>query len=126
VVDITYLMAAVVEDGPTISLTDVLDTATAYSYVETTVAADDTTEVDVHPGDAGDVVLFFMYSNVYDDLSYTVDGGGSIDFDAPVCLIGAGPAELLGATCNTLIFTNGSLTHDSLVRILVAWVAEDV
>lgn len=118
-------MVADVEDGPTISLSDTLDTATAYAYVETTVDASGTATVDVQPGDVGDVILFAMYSNVYDTLSYTVDGGGSITFDGPVCIVGAGPATLLGSTCNTFVFTNGSADYDATVRILAAWVAED-
>jgi len=124
-VDIAYLMAADVEDGPAISLSGTLETATAYAYVETTVAAEGTATVDVQPGDAGDVVLFMMYSSVYDTLSYTVDGGGSIDFDGPICIVGSGPATLLGETCNTLVFTNGSTDYDATIRILAAWVAED-
>ncbi len=124
-VDIAYTMEADVEDGPTISLADTLDTATAYAYVETVVEASGTATVDVQPGDSGDAILFMMYANVYDTLSYEVDGGSSITFDGPLCLVGAGPIALLGSTCNTIAFTNGSADYDSTVRILAAWVAED-
>lgn len=124
-VDVSYSVGAEVEDGPTILSATVLEEATAYGYIEAEVPKEDGRVVEVHSGDAGDVLLFFMYADHYDGLSYTVDGGGSIDFDGPLMLVGAGCVVLLGATCNELTFTNASVTYDSLVKIFVARVADE-
>lgn len=124
-VDVVYSLGAEIEDGPTILNTDTIENLTAYEYLEFTVDAEGTATVDVQPGDSGDVAVFFMYSNYYDSLSYTVDGGSSISFDGPLVLVGTGPVKLLGSTCKVFVFTNGSTTYDSLVRIFAARTAED-
>lgn len=124
-VDVTYVQQVEVEDGPTIANTDRLTTPTGTGFIDATVEAGESRIIEVQPGDSGDVVLFFMYSDNYDTLSYTVDGGGSVDFDGPLMLIGAGPVKLLGATCKEFTFTNGSATLDSRIRILHARVADE-
>ena len=124
-VDIAFSMVADVEDGPTISLIGELEDATAYAYVDIVVPAEETVEVDIHPGDTGEVALFAMYSNVYDTLSFTVDGGSAIRFTGPLWLVGGGPVSLLGATCNSIAFVNGSLEFDARIRIIAAWIAEN-
>lgn len=123
-VDVTYFQEAVVEDGPTIQNTAKLTDPTGSGYIDVTVAAGASRIVEVHPGDSGDAIVFFMQADSYDTLSYTVDGGGSIDFDGPLLLVGSGCVKLLGATCNELTFANGS---DSAIRIriLTARVADE-
>ncbi len=123
-VDVTYVQQAEVEDGPTIQNTAKLTTPTGTGFVDVTVAAGASRVVEVQPGDSGDVVLFFMFADDYDTLSYTVDGGGSKTFDGPLLLVGAGCVKLLGSTCNEITFTNGS-AGNIRIRILTARVADE-
>lgn len=123
-VDVTYVQQVEIEDGPSISNTAKLTTPTGTGYIDVTVAAGASRIVEVQPGDSGDVVVFFMYADLYDTLTYTVDGGGSIDFDGPLLLVGAGCVKLLGSTCNEITFANGS-EEDIRIRILTARVADE-
>lgn len=123
-VDVTYTIQAEVEEGPTIQNTAKLTTPTGSGYIDVTVAAGASRIVEVQPGDSGDVILFFMYADHYDTLSYTVDGGGSKTFDGPLVLVGAGCVKLLGTTCNEITFTNGSEVN-ARIRILTARVADE-
>lgn len=121
---INYSIAADFEDGPNISKSAAI-TATAYDLVDVVVPKSGSETVDVQPGDTGDVSLFFMYSDNYTLLTYTVDGGGSKTLDGPLILIGTGPVKLLGATCKIFVFTNAGAVRDANVKIFTARVAED-
>lgn len=69
-------------------------------------------------------MLLFITSDLYEDLTYTVDAEiTEIVLDKPQLFLG-GQLDLLGATCNALKFTNASIDTDANVRIIVARSAE--
>lgn len=98
--------------------------AEAYDRIEVVVPAGDDRTVQVQPGGAGQVSLLLVTAAEYPNdgagtnlLVYTVDGGSSIDLDAPLLLVGAAAVGLLGDV-NTIVFTNNH-TADLEVSILV-------
>jgi hypothetical protein len=98
--------------------------AEAYDKIEVLVPNGDSATVQVQPGGAGQVQLLLVTASAYPDdgagtvqLTYAVDGGSAIDFDAPLLLVGAGAVGLLGDV-NEIVFTNDS-TADIDVSILV-------
>lgn len=93
-VDVTFTMGAVITDGPTIAIEDTMTDPTGVGFIEAVVPAQDSRAVEVHPGDPGDVVVFFMISNNYEDLTYTV-GGDSITFDNDLLLVGGEARDLI-------------------------------
>jgi hypothetical protein len=63
--------------------------------------------VEVQPGGAGQVQFLLLTSSVYDPLlTFKVDGGAAVKFDAPLLLAGAGAVALLGATQKQFAFSN--------------------
>ena len=64
--------------------------------------------VDVQPGDAGQVKLLMITADSYgEDLTYTVTGGSAdVALDGPQIFVGSGAVGLLGATQNTITFSN--------------------
>jgi len=123
-VDVTFTMGAVITDGPTIAIEDTMTDPTGVGFIEAVVPAQDSRAVEVHPGDPGDVVVFFMTSNNYEDLTYRIVDGDPITFDNDLLLVGGEVVHLLGADCSEITFTNGD-TADAKVRILIARVADE-
>ena len=98
--------------------------AEAYDRIDIVVPAGDNRTVEVQPGGAGQVQLLLITAAEYPNdgagtnlLVYTVDGGSSIDLDAPLLLVGAGAVGLL-CDVNEIVFTN-NFTADLTVSILV-------
>jgi hypothetical protein len=98
--------------------------AEAYDRIDIVVPAGDNRTVEVQPGGTGQVQLLLITAAEYPNdgagtnlLVYTVDGGSSIDLDAPLLLVGAGAVGLLGDV-NEIVFTN-NFTADLTVSILV-------
>lgn len=112
-----------VAGAATSSATHTLE-AEAYDRIAVVVPAGDERTVQVQPGGAGQVSLLLVTAAEYPDdgagtnlLTYTVDGGGSIDLDAPLLLVGAAAVGLLGDV-NEMVITNNH-TADIEVSILV-------
>lgn len=104
-----------VAEASTSSATHTLE-AEAYDRIDVTVptGTPNTATVEVQPGGTGQVELFFMAASAYPEdgsgaaeLTYEVDGGGSVDLDAPLLVVGAGAVGLLGDV-NEVVFTNDS------------------
>ena len=113
---ITYLLKALVEDGPVLTATNSL-TVDAYDKITAVVKTDGPLTVDVQPA-AGGQFLVILASD-YENLSYEVDSSGtSIDLDGPLFLIGPAALGLLGSTQQQFEFTNGG-SADITVDILV-------
>lgn len=98
--------------------------AEAYDRIEITVPAGDSETVQVQPGGPGQVQLLLVTASAYPDdgggtaqLTYTVDGGSSIDLDAPLLVTGRGAVGLLGGV-GEIVFNNAS-ADDVAVSILV-------
>lgn len=121
---ITYSQGVQVVDGPELLKSAILSVE-AYDVINACIEKNTgPTTINVQPGGTGDVVLLFITSDLYEDLSYTVDQEVTeILLDKPQMFTG-GQVALLGATCNALIFTNGSATVDANIRIIVARLAE--
>lgn len=89
--------------------------AEAYDRIDVTVptGTPNTATVEVQPGAAGQVQLLLVTASAYPEdagtaqLTYAVDGGTSIDLDAPLLMVGAGTIGLLGDV-NEIVFTNDS------------------
>jgi hypothetical protein len=90
--------------------------AEAYDRIEISVptGSPNTATVDVQPGGAGQVQLLMLTASAYPadgsgaaQLTYTVDGGDSIDLDAPALMVGSGAVGLLGSV-NQIVLTNDS------------------
>lgn len=77
---------------------------------------DTTVTAQVQPGDGAQMIV--ITSTIYEDISYTVDGGDSHELDGPHVLLGEGAVSLLGDTQNTFAFTNAG-SADATVNILV-------
>lgn len=99
--------------------------AEAYDKIEVTVpegvvGTPATVNVQVQPGDAGQVQLLLITAATYADtrslLSYSVDGGSGITLDAPQLFVGAGAVGLLGAV-QAIEFSNEAAAVE--VQILV-------
>jgi hypothetical protein len=105
-----------VTNGPTLTESGEL-TVDAYDVVEATIPkTGDAVTIAVQPDGAQ---FIYISATSYKDLSYTVDGGSDVTFDAAHILIGEGAAGLLGATQQEFVFTNADTTADTKVRILV-------
>jgi hypothetical protein len=112
-----------VSGASTSSATQTIE-AEAYDKIDVTVPNGDSAAVQVQPGGTGQVQLLLVTATVYPEdgagaaqLVYAVDGGSSIDLDAPLLLAGGGAVGLLGDV-NEIVFTNNS-TADLDVSILV-------
>lgn len=121
---IRYTQTVQVTDGPSLSKTALLSSE-AYDVISACIEkATGPTTINIQPGGEGDVVLLFITSDLYEDLTYTVDDEiAEIDLDMPQLFLG-GQIALLGATCNALKFTNASDDTDANVKIIVARSAE--
>jgi hypothetical protein len=63
--------------------------------------------VEVQPGGAGQVQFLLLTSSVYNPLlTFKVDGGAEVKFDAPVMLGRTGIVSLLGLTQKQFVFSN--------------------
>lgn len=113
---ITYSFTANVSGGP--SLTESASvTVEAYDQIEVAVPAGDSTTVDVQPGDGGQLLV--ITASDYVNITYAVDGSSTIrELDGPHILIGSGAVALLGATQNSIEFSNGG-GDEATVCILV-------
>ncbi len=82
----------------------------AYGKIDVTVPASGSLQVDVQPSDAGKVELLMITADAFtSDLTYTVAGGSAdVPLDAPQLMLGAGAVGLLGATQNTITFSNAT------------------
>jgi len=118
-VDVTFTMGAVITDGPTIAIEDTMTDPTGVGFIEAVVPAQDSRAVEVHPGDPGDVVVFFMTSNNYEDLTFTVGDGSPVAIVGPVMLVGAGQVGLLGAALATIEFENADTEADANIRMTI-------
>jgi len=114
-----------VADGPQDLFTQVISVE-AYDRIDVTVPAKagstaGTVTVKLQPGGAGSVLFLSAITDLYDtNLTYQLDTGGTINFDSPVCIAGAG---LVGAVSNgvgakELVLTNNRATP-AVVKILV-------
>lgn len=121
---IRYTQTVQVTDGPSLSKTALLSSE-AYDVISACIEkTTGPTTINIQPGGTGDVVLLFITSDLYEDLTYTVDSEVTeIDLDMPQLFLG-GQIALLGETCNALKFTNDSATTDANVKIIVARSAE--
>jgi hypothetical protein len=121
---IRYAQTVQITDGPSLSKTALLSSE-AYDVISATIEkSTGPTTINIQPGGTGDAVLLFITSDLYEDLTYTVDSEVTkIDLDMPQLFLG-GQIALLGATCNVLKFTNASIDTDANVRIIVARSAE--
>jgi hypothetical protein len=121
---IRYTQTVQITDGPSLSKTALLSSE-AYDVISATIEkSTGPTTINIQPGGTGDAVLLFITSDLYEDLTYTVDAEiTEIVLDKPQLFLG-GQLDLLGATCNALKFTNASATTDANVRIIVARSAE--
>lgn len=121
-IKINWTLNVQVAGGPKISASETTF-VDAYDKIEITVAADGTTgqEVQVQPGDAGQVQFLLIRSDAYGEtLSYSVNATDSnrIKLDALQLLIGDGAVGLLGNSPNKLYFYN-NLGKDVSIHILV-------
>ena len=121
---IRYTQTVQVTDGPSLSKTALLSSE-AYDVISACIEkTTGPTTINIQPGGTGDVVLLFITSDLYEDLTYTVDAEiTEIELDMPQLFLG-GQIALLGATCNALKFTNASNDTDANVKIIVARSAE--
>jgi len=92
----------------------------AYDKIGVAVAAGDTEEVEIQPGNAGRVQFLLISSNKFDDqLTYKVNNAGTdISLDAVQLLVGDGAVGLLPAAPKSLAFTN-DLAEDVDIEVLV-------
>lgn len=112
---IRAILRAEVAGAGTSSATHTIE-AEAYDRIDVTVptGAPNTATVQVQPGGAGQVQLLLVTASAYPadgtgaaQLTYAVDGGSSIDLDAPLLVVGSGAVGLLGDV-NEIVFTNDS------------------
>lgn len=120
---ITYSISARAADGPELAKSAILSVE-AYDVINATIEKSPAeNNINVQPGDAGDVVLLFITSDTYTGITYKVDAGETaITLDKPQLFLGSQVA-LLGTTCNILKFTNAG-DASANVRILVGRSAE--
>jgi hypothetical protein len=117
--DVSYTVSVRVDNGPSLVRSGTVEVA-AYDVVKATAAKNSgTVEVVIQPESDGGAAFVVMYADNYTDLSYTVDGGGSIVMEAPVMMIGAGAVSLLGATQLVLLFTNADTLADANIVVYV-------
>jgi hypothetical protein len=113
---ITYLLKALVDDGPVILETGALS-VDAYDKLVAVVPAAGSVVVDVQPASGGQ--LLTLTASAYKDLTFEVDSSGTTpSLDGPLFLIGAAALELLGPTQNQFEFSNAGTT-DITINILV-------
>ena len=113
---ITYSFTANVSGGPSLTESASLDVE-AYDQIEVTVPAGGSTTVDVQPGDGGQLLV--ITASDYGNITYTVDSSSTIrELDGPHILVGSGAVALLGATQNSIQFSNGG-GDEATVSILV-------
>ena len=111
-------------EGPRISESNTVS-VDAYDKIEVVVSAGVSGEdIQVQPGDAGQVQFLLISSDQYsDDLSYSVntaeaDPGNRTKLDSLQLLVGDGAVGLLGQPPNTLFFYNQTAS-DASIHILV-------
>jgi len=121
---ITYSISAQVANGPEMAKSAILGVG-AYDVINATIEkGTGPITINIHPGGTGDAMLVFITSDLYTDLTYTVDAElTEITLDKPQLFLG-GQIALLGPTCNALKFTNASTTTDANIRVLVGRSAE--
>ncbi len=113
---LSWSVQAQVSDGPAISTSGNMS-VDAYDALDATVPAGGGVTVAVQPGDGCQALIITASS--YESLTYEVDGSGvSVTLDGIHALIGSGAASLLGATQNSIAFTNSG-AEDIDVSILV-------
>jgi hypothetical protein len=114
---ITYSVKAEVADGPTVTVKNSID-VDAYDKIEATIPTGGAaTKVKVKVKPADDASFLLITASSYENISYKVDGGSSVDLDGPHILIGKGAVGLLGGTQEEFEFTNSAST-DTDISIL--------
>jgi len=109
-----------VEGGPKVLASESLEVE-AYDMIEVKIMKDDENkEVHIQPGDAGQVQLLLIKSDIYgDELTYKVNEKTDIiKLDALQVLIGDGAVKLLGESPKKLKFTN-KLAEPDHVKIQI-------
>ena len=117
---INVRLSVTVSQGPQTATSRTLQ-LDAYDTLDVTIPADDTAhDVEVQPDDGAQVRLLVLTASSYDPaLAWEADGSGVVrQLDEPLLLAGASLASLLGSAGNTIAFTNGGGT-DQTVQILV-------
>lgn len=126
---IHWALTVQVVGGPKISESKTIPVE-AYDKIDIVIEAGQEKEVQVQPGDPGQVQFLLIRSDRYaspeketPDLSYKVNGTGkAIELDALQLLMGDGAVGLLGAGPKTLVFSN-ELDEDASIEILVGRMA---
>lgn len=115
-----------VRNGPRASYS-LVESVDAYDVVDVVIpkvaSLPQEVEVLVQPAGSGDVRVLLITADRYQDLTYapkdgTGEGANDVVLDSPQLLIG-GAVGLLEKVPQILVFTNGSLTNDATVHILV-------
>lgn len=119
---ITYSAGVQITDGPSLLKSAIL-TLEAYDVINACI--EKTTgpiAINIQPSAVpGDVVLLFITSDSYADLTFTA-GGAPITLDKPQLYLGGQVALLI--TTTILTFTNASVTTDANIRIICGRLAE--
>lgn len=123
---IHWALTVQVVGGPKISASKTINHVDAYDKIDVVINAGEEEEVQVQPGDPGQVQFLLIRSDRYappeqetPGLSYKVNGTGkAIELDALQLLMGDGAVGLLGAGPKTLVFSN-ELDQDASIEILV-------
>lgn len=114
---INWAMSVNVAGGPALSKSGILDVE-GYDKFDIIIPKGKETTIEVQLGDAKRTELVFIYSSEFKGLTYTVNGGKSIELNAPLILIGKGATSLLGDKQNTFKFKNEADSDASIVILI--------
>jgi hypothetical protein len=125
---ISYTMGVSVQGGPSMLGSAVFE-AEADDFVDEVAVAKNSVvkTINLQPSLLAELkALMITASNYTGDLSFTVDEEVTEHvLKAPLILIGPDQIGLLGATLNSLKFTNSNATADATVSVLVARTATE-
>lgn len=116
----TYELGLSIAGGPSISADNHFE-AEGYEKIEASIPGGSVaTTVNVQPSLLTQLKAIMIIAESYEDLTFTVDEEAvTKTLDGPLVLIGPGNIAMLGATVNSLIFTNAHATIANMVTILV-------